>query len=89
VATVTALQSFVGVLEHDKVGPPRVEQHSQFPNAPSVFPGEVIKEGRKIDVIRGQNFDSNHPAVKKWPEMFGEVELVHPTEVAAAAGRKS
>jgi hypothetical protein len=80
-ATVTALQSFVGILKNDKLGPPRIEKHSQFPE-PSVFPGKVIEEGEKIQVQKGDNFDSNHPAVKKWPSMFGQVELVHPTQQA-------
>lgn len=95
-ATVTALQSFVGILENDVLGPDRIEKHSEYPNQPSVFPGgqgfpvgslerNIIKEGRKIDVIKGQNFDSNHPAVKKWPSMFGAVETLHPVEQATAA----
>lgn len=81
-ATVTALQSFVGVLTKDVLGPERKEEHSAFPGAPSIFPGKVIKEGTKIEIQKGQNFDSNHPAVKKWPSQFGEVELAHPTEKA-------
>ncbi len=95
-ATVTALQSFIGVLEKDVLGPDRVEEHSEFPHAPSVFPGgkgyppgslerKIVKPGRKIEVVKGQLFESNHPAVKKWPEMFGEVESIHPTEPATKA----
>jgi hypothetical protein len=82
VATVTALQSFVGRLRKDKVGPPRVEKHSL---GDSVFPGEVIEPGESIQVVRGQNFDSNHPVVKAFPTMFGEVEAIHPVEQATAA----
>ncbi len=81
-ATVTALESFVGRLEKDVYGPDRIEKHSQYPNAPSVFRGPLIKEGRKIQIIKGQLFESNHPAVKAFPTMFGEVETVHPTELA-------
>lgn len=95
-ATVVALQSFVGILEHDVFGPDRIEAHSQFPNQPSVFVGglgfptgslerKVVKAGKKIDIIRGQQFESNHPAVLRWPEMFGQVENVHPVEQATAA----
>ncbi len=95
-ATVTALQSFVGVLKNDKLAPDRVEKHSDYPGAPSVFPGgdgmpigsvekRIVEPGKDIKVVRGQLFDSNHPAVKKWPELFGEVESVHATEPATKA----
>lgn len=105
-STVTALQSFTARLSKDVLGEDRIEQHSEHPKAPSVFPGgkfypagyvdeygrnlggklqpagslvkNVIKEGRKIDVVKGQNFDSNHDVVKGFPHLFGEVELVHP-----------
>jgi hypothetical protein len=83
VATVTALQSFVGVFEKDVVDKPRIVHTSL---GTDTFPGKVLKEGRSIQVVKGQNFDSNHPAVKKWPEMFGGVEQVHgPVEQATAA----
>jgi hypothetical protein len=88
VATVTALQSFVGRLEKDVYGPDRIEKHSQFPNSPSVFRGPLIKEGRKIEVQKGQLYDSNHPAVKAFPSMFGPVETIHPTELAAGPALK-
>ncbi len=97
-ATVIALESFVGVLENDVLGPDRIEQHSEFPNQPSVFPGgkgfnpgslerNIVKPGRKIDVIKGQMFEDSHPAVKKWPAMFGKPETVGvlPVEQATAA----
>ena len=95
-ATVIALQSFTGVLEKDVLGPDRIENHSEYPGQPSVFKGgggfppgslerNVVKQGKKIDVVRGQAFENNHPAVKKWPEMFGAPELVHPVEQATAA----
>lgn len=81
-ATVTALQSFVGRLEKDEYGPDRVEHHSQFPGAPSVFKGPLKKAGRSVSVVKGQNYDSNHPAVKAFPSMFGQVEMAHaPIEV--------
>lgn len=95
-ATVVALTSFVGVLEKDVLGPDRIEKHSEFPGQPSVFPGgqgfnpgslekRVIKPGKKVDIRQGQKYDSNHPAVKKWPEMFGEVQLHPEVEAATAA----
>ena len=59
-------------------GPDRIEKHSEFPNAPSVFRGPLIKEGRSVQVVKGQNFDAAHPVVKAFPGMFGEVGLVHP-----------
>ena len=82
-ATVIALQSFVGRLESDVLGPSRIERHSQF-QEPSVFPGPVVKQGRKIEVVKGQRFEDNHPAVKKWPTMFGAVEHDHVVEQATA-----
>lgn len=81
-ATVTALQSFIGVLENDVLDEPRVEKSSL---GESVFPGKVKKQGRSIQIVKGANFDSSHPAVKKWPEMFGQVEILHPVEQATAA----
>ena len=98
-ATVTALQSFVGRLSKDVLGPDRIEKHSQF-TEPSVFPGgkkfgagslerEIVKEGSSIQVQRGQMFDSNHPAVKAFPAMFGEVETIHPPEKATREAGKS
>lgn len=84
-ATVIALESFVGVLEKDVRGEPRIEKHSEFPNQPSVFPGKVIKPGKKIDIIRGQRYEDSHPAVKKWPQMFGLVNQSPIIEQATAA----
>lgn len=109
-ASVAALQSFTGVFEKDVLGPDRIEQHSEYPNAPSVFPGgkvypdrfidqwgrdlsgktqptgslikNVVKHGKTIGIQKGQLFESNHPAVKKWPSMFGAVEELHPQERA-------
>lgn len=95
-ATVVAVQSFVGVLENDVLGPDRIEKHSQF-TEPSVFPGGkgfgagslervIVKHGRKIEVVKGQRFENNHPAVKKWPEMFsGAPDFEPPVETATAA----
>ncbi len=105
-ATVVALQSFVGVLETDVLGEDRIEKHSEFAN-PSVFPGgkyfpddhrlagkpqgagsllvNVKKPGRKVDVVKGQRFEDNHPAVKKWPEMFGLAQSHPEVEAATAA----
>lgn len=89
-STVTALQSFVGRLSKDKLGPSRVETHSEFPNQPSVFPGKVLEQGRSIQVVKGQNFDSNHEVVRAFPSMFGQVDLVHPPieQATAAPGEK-
>ena len=94
-ASVAALQSFTGRLEKDVLGPDRIEHHSEYPNAPSVFKGgkkygagdlrvEIVKEGKSISVQKGQLFESNHPVVKRWPSMFGAVESLHPTEKATA-----
>ena len=98
-ATVTALQSFVGILEKDVLGPDRIEKHSEFPNQPSVFPGglgfsvgslerKILKAGRKIDVVRGQKFESNHPAVLKWPAMFGQTAAGEVEQATSAPGEK-
>ena len=81
-ATVTALQSFVGRLKKAKLGPPRVEKSSL---GESVFPGPIVEEGESIQVVKGQNFDSAHRVVKAFPAMFGEVELVHPPVEQATA----
>lgn len=92
-ATVVAITSFVGILENDELGPDRIEKHSEFP-APSVFPGglgfpvgslqrNIKKPGRKIDVIKGQKYEDSHPAVRKWPAMFGKAGDI-PIEVEAA-----
>ena len=108
--SVAALQSFTGIFEKDVLGPDRIEEHSEYPNAPSVFPGgkvypagyvdqwgrdrsgkpqpagsliqNVVKQGKSINVQKGQLFESNHPAVKKWPDMFGAVADLHPEERA-------
>lgn len=86
-ATVTALQSFVGRLSKDVVGPPRVVTTSL---GTDTFPGPVLEQGRSIQVVRGQNFDSNHPVVRAFPSMFGEVEQIHPPveQATAAPGEK-
>ena len=87
-ATVIALQSFIGRLESDVRGPGRTEKHSTL--GESVFPGPVVKEGKSIQVIQGQMFEDNHPAVKAFPEMFGKIDsigrnLPTPVEQATAA----
>jgi hypothetical protein len=84
-ATVVAIESFVGVLEKDVLAPSRIEHHSEFPNQPSVIPGKVTKQGRSVKVVKGQAFEDSHPAVKKWPQMFGKPESTHPVEQATAA----
>lgn len=100
-ATVIALQSFVGVLEKDVLGPDRIEKHSEFVE-PSVFKGgkgfrpgslevNVVKAGRTIQVVKGQRFENNHPVVKKWPEMFGipgDQEVTPIEQATAAPGEK-
>src|SRR5258706_1421385 len=97
-ATVIALSSFVGRLEADVLGPDRIEKHSEFPT-PSVFPGgegfpagslqrKITKAGKSIQVQKGQALESNHPAVKKWPPLFGEQENVTPVEQATKAADK-
>lgn len=85
--TVTALQSFVGRLEKDVTDKPRVVTTSL---GTDVFPGKVLKAGRKIEVVKGQNFDSNHEVVRAFPSMFGQVDLIHPPveQATAAPGEK-
>lgn len=94
-ATVVALESFVGVLENDVLGPDRIEKHSEYPGQPSVFPGgqgfpagslerKVVKPGKSVQIVKGQAYESSHPAVKKWPQMFGQPEA-GPVEMATAA----
>ena len=86
-ATVTALQSFVGRLEKDVLAKPRVVITSL---GTDTFPGKVITPGRAIQVVKGQNFDSNHPVVRAFPSMFGQVDLAHPAieQATAAPGEK-
>ena len=86
-ATVTALSSFVGRLEKDTTEKPRVVITSL---GKDTFPGKVIKPVGSVQVVKGQNFDSNHPVVKAFPSMFGEVDLVHPPveQATAAPGEK-
>ncbi len=82
-ATVVALTSFVGVLDNDVLNEPRVVKTSL---GTDTFPGTVKTPGKSIQVVRGQAFEDNHPAVKKWPALFGRPELVHgPVEQATAA----
>jgi hypothetical protein len=83
-STVVALQSFVGVLENDVLEPPRVVVTSL---GTDTFPGAVKKPGRSIQVVKGQMYENNHPAVRKWPEMFGLPDMVPftPVEQATAA----
>ena len=80
-ATVTALQSFVGRISKDKVGPSRVVVSSL---GTDTFPGKVIEAGRSVQVVRGQRFDAAHPVVKTFPAMFGVEELAHSTPVEQA-----
>jgi hypothetical protein len=90
-ATVTALQSFVGRLSKDKVDPKFRDADGKHPRKVTTslgddhFPGYVIESGEAIQVIKGQNFDSNHRVVKAFPTMFGLVETLHPVEQATAA----
>jgi hypothetical protein len=89
-ATVTALQSFVGRLSKDEVDP-KVRYDGRGPRkvvtslGEDNFPGLVTKQGESIQVVKGQNFDSNHRVVKAFPTMFGLVETLHPVEQATAA----
>jgi hypothetical protein len=99
VATVAALSSFAGWLKRDELGPlPKVlnkttgkeqavgEWSGHAEGLPA--PGQEVKAGEQIKVFQGQLFDSNHPAVKKWPAMFGAPELLGRSTVEQAAGEK-
>lgn len=89
-ATVTALQSFVGRLSKDKVHP-ELRPDGKNPRrvktslGEDYFPGLILEQGESIQVVKGQNFDSNHRVVKAFPTMFGLVETLHPVEQATAA----
>ncbi len=69
-ATVAALQSFIGRLEADKLGEAPKNKAGEVKG-----PRPVLKEGRKFEAVKGQLFDSNHPAVKAFPTMFGQPDL--------------
>ncbi len=43
------------------------------------------KPGEKVEVVKGQMFDSNHPAVKAFPTMFGLPENVTRSVESATA----
>jgi hypothetical protein len=82
VATVTALQSFIGRVKKDKTAPVRKVEAD---GVTYHFPGAVLEEGESVQVIKGQNYDSNHPVVKQFPDMFGAIDSIHPVEQATAA----
>ena len=58
------------------------------------FVGAV--DGETLRITKGELFETNHPAVKKWPELFGPVTFPHPTrrsepvieQATAAPGEK-
>lgn len=56
------------------------------------FVGNV--NGQTLDVRKGDLFEADHPAVEKWPEMFGPVSLRFPVQrtrvekATAAPGEK-
>ena len=57
------------------------------------FVGEV--GGEEIYFRRGELIERSHPAVKKWPSLFGPVAFVHPVkpeprieQATAAPGEK-
>lgn len=82
-ATVTALQSFVGRLSKDVVEPAHTKKNAAGKDV--LVPEVVTKQGESVRVHQGQLFDSAHPAVKAFPSMFGAVETLHPVEQATAA----
>lgn len=90
--TATALQSFVGVLSKDVYEPDSTVKDKQGNDV--TVPGALKIKGKSIQVVRGQNFDDNHPAVLAFPTMFGLVEAIHHVEKAtveqatAAPGEK-
>jgi hypothetical protein len=77
VATVSALQSFVGRLSKDTKEPDTKLDGK-------VVAGRVTP-GKSVQVRQGQNFEDNHPVVKAFPSMFGAVDSLHPVEQATAA----
>jgi hypothetical protein len=85
VATVIALQSFVGRLKKDERGTPPKDKAGNAIGQPP-----VTKAGEKIDVVMGQLFDSNHPAVKAFPKMFGQQDAIGRSveQATAAPGEK-
>jgi hypothetical protein len=46
--------------------------------AKSSFIGDV--GGRAMDIRKGDLFEADHPAVAKWPALFGPVTLRFPVE---------
>lgn len=85
-ASVVALQSFVGRLAKDELGPAPKNKQGDVKG-----PRPVVKEGRKVEVQKGQMFESNHPVVKAFPAMFGEADsLPRPVveQATAAPGER-
>ena len=95
-ATVAAISSFAGWLKRDELGPrPKDakgktvgEDHGIADGLPA--PGQTVKDGEKFHAFQGQLFDDNHPAVKRWPTMFGKPDTVVRTveQATAAPGEK-
>jgi hypothetical protein len=85
VATVIALQSFVGRLKKDELGAAPKDKAGHAIGQPP-----VTKAGEKIEVVQGQLFDSNHPAVKAFPTMFGQQDSISRSieQATAAPGEK-
>lgn len=84
-ATVVALTAFHGWLKRDELGPSPKDKNGKTldreamgwaPGLPAHDPYgtpiQDVKEGEQVKFFEGQLVDSNHPAVKKWPSMFGQ-----------------
>ena len=97
-ATVVALTSFNGYLKRDELGRrPMVmnkttgkeQAAGEWSGVADGLPadGQEIKAGEQVKVFQGQVFEDSHPAVKKWPSMFGKREAIghSPVEQATAA----
>jgi hypothetical protein len=60
--------------------------------AAEAFIGEV--DGETLRVVKGDLFEANHPAVRKWPHLFVPIHIRYPTaspkveQATAAPGEK-
>ena len=80
-ANVIALQSGLIVLKQGKRGPAPKDKQGNI-----IGLGPITDPGDSVNVVQGQMYDSNHPAVKKAPTMFGEPNAIHRSVEQATAG---
>jgi hypothetical protein len=85
VANVIALQSGLIRLKKGKRGPAPKDKEGNI-----IGLGPITDAGESVNIVQGQLYDSNHPAVKMAPTMFGEPNSIHRSveQATAAPGEK-